>query len=227
MKNILGLLILISTFTIKAQENGENKLGSWHMYFGTNRISNKLSIHTEAQLRYYEQAKNFNQLLLRTGLNYHIDANAWATLGYGYIVTDGSYEEFPDETNSLEHRIFERFFLKNKVWEFNFEHRYTLEQRFLDFEDHTDVQHRMRYRLQMTLPLTNTFFLNFYDEIFINLQDDIFSQNRLYAALGINVTDNMSLQVGYLKNHFATIHYDRLQIGITYNPDLRSILKKK
>ncbi|MCM4152258.1 DUF2490 domain-containing protein [Arenibacter sp. N53] len=227
MKNILGLLILISTFTIKAQENGENKLGSWHMYFGTNRISNKLSIHTEAQLRYYEQAKNFNQLLLRTGLNYHIDANAWATLGYGYIVTDGSYEEFPDETNYLEHRIFERFFLKNKVWEFNFEHRYTLEQRFLDFEDRTDVQHRMRYRLQMTLPLTNTFFLNFYDEIFINLQDDIFSQNRLYAALGINVTDNMSLQVGYLKNHFATIHYDRLQIGITYNPDLRSILKKK
>ena len=112
MKKILGLLILISTFTMKAQENGENKLGSWHMYFGTNKISNKLSIHTEAQLRYYEQAKNFNQLLLRTGLNYHIDANAWTTFGYGYIVTDGSFEEFPDETNSIEHRIFERFFLK-------------------------------------------------------------------------------------------------------------------
>ncbi|MBU2905704.1 DUF2490 domain-containing protein [Arenibacter algicola] len=227
MKKILGLLILISTLTMKAQENGENKLGSWHMYFGTNKISNKLSIHTEAQLRYYEQAENFNQLLLRTGLNYHIDANAWATFGYGYIVTDGSFEEFPDETNSIEHRIFERFFLKNKVWEFNFEHRYTLEQRFLDFGDRNDVQHRMRYRLQMTLPLTNTFFLNFYDEIFINLQDDIFGQNRLYAALGINVTNNLSVQMGYLKNHFSGADYDRLQIGVTYNPDLRGVLKKK
>jgi hypothetical protein len=227
MKKILGLLILIATFTMKAQENGENKLGSWHMYFGTNKISNKLSIHTEAQLRYYEQAKNFNQLLLRTGLNYHIDANAWTTFGYGYIVTDGSFEEFPDETNSIEHRIFERFFLKNKVWEFNFEHRYTLEQRFLDFGDRNDVQHRMRYRLQMTLPLTNTFFLNFYDEIFINLQDDTFGQNRLYAALGINVTNNLSVQAGYLKNHFSGAHYDRLQIGVTYNPDLRGVLKKK
>ncbi|MCK0133797.1 DUF2490 domain-containing protein [Arenibacter sp. S6351L] len=227
MKKILGLLILISTLTMKAQENGENKLGSWHMYFGTNKISNKLSIHTEAQLRYYEQAENFNQLLLRTGLNYHIDANAWATFGYGYIVTDGSFEEFPDETNSIEHRIFERFFLKNKVWEFNFEHRYTLEQRFLDFGDRNDVQHRMRYRLQMTLPLTNTFFLNFYDEIFINLQDDIFGQNRLYAALGINVTNNLSVQIGYLKNHFSGADYDRLQIGVTYNPDLRGVLKKK
>jgi long-subunit fatty acid transport protein len=227
MRQILGLLMLISAFTVEAQVNGEEKLGSWHMYFGTNRISNNLSIHTEAQLRYYEQAENFNQLLLRTGINYHFDPNAWATFGYGYIVTDGSFEEFPDETNSIEHRIFERFFLKNKVWEFNFEHRYTLEQRFLDFGDSNDVQHRMRYRLQMTLPLTNTFFLNFYDEIFINLQDDIFDQNRLYAALGVNVTENLSVQAGYLKNHFTGAHFDRLQIGVTYNPDLRGLLKKK
>jgi long-subunit fatty acid transport protein len=227
MRQILGLLMLISAFTVEAQVNGEEKLGSWHMYFGTNRISNNLSIHTEAQLRYYEQAENFNQLLLRTGINYHFDPNAWATFGYGYMVTDGSFEEFPDETNSIEHRIFERFFLKNRVWEFNFEHRYTLEQRFLDFGDSNDVQHRMRYRLQMTLPLTNTFFLNFYDEIFINLQDDIFDQNRLYAALGVNVTENLSVQAGYLKNHFTGAHFDRLQIGVTYNPDLRGLLKKK
>ncbi|MCM4171663.1 DUF2490 domain-containing protein [Arenibacter sp. TNZ] len=227
MKKILGLLILISTFTVLAQENGENKLGSWHMYFGTNRITNKLSIHTEAQLRYYEQAKNFNQLLLRTGLNYHIDSNTIATFGYGYITTDASFMEFSNETHLYEHRIFERFFLKNKVWEFNLEHRYILEQRFLDYGILNDVQHRIRYRLQLTLPLTNTFFLNFYDEIMVNLQDDFFNQNRLYAALGINVTDNMSLQLGYLKNQFSSLNYERLQIGITYNPDLRSILKKK
>lgn len=227
MKKILGLLILISTFTVMAQENGEQKLGSWYMYFGTNKITDKLSIHTEAQFRYYEQAKNFNQLLLRTGLNYHINPNTIATFGYGYIKTDGTFEEFPNETYLNEHRIFERFFLKNKVWEFNFEHRYTLEQRFLDFGDRTEVQHRGRYRLQITLPLTDTFFLNFYDEIMLNLQGDIFGQNRLYAALGIHVTNNTSLQLGYLKNHFSAINYERLQIGITYNPDLRSILKKK
>ncbi len=229
MRKIFGILILISTFTFTAtaQENGEHKLGSWYMYFGTNKISEKFSIHTEAQFRYYEQAKNFNQLLLRTGLNYHINPNASTTLGYGYIVTDGSFEEFPTENHLYEHRIFERFFLKNKVGQFHFEHRYTLEQRFLDFGDRKDTQHRARYRLQLTLPLTNTFFLNFYDEVFINLQGDTFGQNRLYAALGVNVTENMSLQLGYLKNHFSDAHYDRLQIGVTYNPDLRSMLKKK
>jgi len=221
MKKIVLLLTLSFSISNFAQENGENRLGSWHMYFGTNKVSDKLSIHTEAQLRYYEQGNNFNQLLLRTGLNYHINANAIATFGYGYITTDGTFEEFPDEINSKEHRIFQQFILKNKVSNVAFEHRYRLEQRFLNFDDRKDTQHRARYRLQVTLPLTKVIFLNFYDEIFINLQDNIFGQNRLYGALGFNVFENISLQVGYLKNHFRTAHFDRLQIGVFINTDLR------
>ena len=213
--------------TVFSQDSGENDLGSWHMYFGTNKIAERWSIHTEAQLRYYENGKNFNQLLLRTGLNYHINTNAIATLGYGHITTDGTFEEFSNETNSKEHRIFEQFILKNKVWEFKFEHRYRLEQRFIDFGDRTDTQHRARYRLQVTLPLTDIFFLNFYDEVFLNLQDEVFGQNRLYGALGINVTENLSAQVGYLKNHFPSANFDRLQIGVFYNTDLRKLFRAK
>ncbi len=227
MKRTILIFSLFFSIFNYAQQNGENKLGSWHMYFGTNTISEKLSIHTEAQLRYYEQAKNFNQLLLRTGLNYHINSDAIATLGYGYISTDGTFEEFSNEINSIEHRIFEQFILKNKVGRFNFEHRYRLEQRFIDFGDRTDIQHRARYRLQVTLPLSEIFFLNFYDEIFLNLQDEVFGQNRLYGAVGANITGNLSVQAGYLKNHFTSAHFDRLQIGVFYNPDLRGWSKKE
>lgn len=221
MKRIVPLLVLLITIQGSAQENGENRLGSWHMYFGTNKVSDKWSIHTEAQVRYYEQLSNFNQLLLRTGANYHINANAIATLGYGFIATDGTFEEFPDETDSKEHRIFQQFILKNKVSRVAFEHRYRLEQRFLDFGNRNDTQHRARYRLQVTVPLTKVVFLNFYDEIFINLQNEVFGQNRLYGALGFNVFKDISLQVGYLKNHFSTAHFDRLQIGVVINTDLR------
>ena len=147
-------------------------------------------------------------------------------MGYGYISTDGTFEEPAGEINSKEHRIFQQFILKNKVGEFRFEHRYRIEQRFIDFGPTTDTQHRARYRLQVTLPLTDVFFLNFYDELFINLQDEAFGQNRLYAALGLNITENSSVQLGYLKNHFSRINFDRIQIGIFYNPDLRGIFKK-
>lgn len=203
-----------------AQENGENQWGSWWMYFGTNKVSEKFSIHSEAQFRYYEVGDNFNQLLLRTGLNYHINPEAIATLGYGYILTDNSFEEPAGDLNSREHRIFQQFILKNTVWKLAVEHRYRLEQRFLDLGARNDTQHRARYRLQLTLPLSKVLFLNFYDEVFLNLQDEVFGQNRAYAALGIKILPNISLQLGYLKNHFPSANFDRLQLGIFINTDL-------
>lgn len=226
MRKFLTLFTLMLTVCTSAQKLEENKWGGWYMYFGTNRVSEKLSVHSEAQLRYYETTSNFNQLLLRTGLNYHINPNAIATFGYAYVNTDSNFGDIPNETHSKEHRIFQQFILKSTLWEFLIEHRYRLEQRFIDSVDPTvrDTQHRARYRLQLRLPLTSTFFLNFYDEIYLNLQDDIFNQNRIYAAIGVNVTENSSLQLGYLKNHFSSADFNRLQIGITYNPDLR---KKK
>ena len=238
-KVVTALVLLTSILSTNAQSEltGEDELGSWFMYFGTNKIADKWSIHTEAQFRYYEMATNFNQTLLRTGLNYHINPNAIATLGYGFIDTDPTFTEYDEisnnnlvQNNSIsEHRIFEQFILKNKVWEFKFEHRYRLEQRFVqnNFTGESNTLHRARYRIQMTLPLTDIFFLNFYDEIFINLQDNAFGQNRAYAALGVNVTEDLSMQFGYLKNHFTGANFDRLQIGVFYNTDLRGIFKKK
>tara|TARA_R110002051_G_scaffold91370_2_gene160734 strand:- start:52763 stop:53527 length:765 start_codon:yes stop_codon:yes gene_type:complete len=238
MKKIISILVLLATFAPTNAQNeitGEDQLGSWFMYFGTNKIAEKWSIHTEAQFRYYETADNFNQLLLRTGANYHINSDAIATMGYGYIKTDPSFLESPKEANLTEHRIFEQFILKNKVWELNFEHRYRLEQRFISQTDILSdpeqdlgrTEHRARYRLQVTLPLTDIFFLNFYDEIFINLQNEAFGQNRLYAAVGVNVTDSLSMQFGYLRNDFKTTDYDRLQLGVVFNTDLRTVFKKK
>lgn len=227
IRKLAALFFILISGYVNAQQPGEDETGSWFMYFGTNKISERFSIHSEAQFRFYETTNNFNQMLLRTGLNYHIDPNAIATAGYAFIDTDNSFYEFEGEINSKEHRIFEQFILKNKVWEFLFEHRYRLEQRFLDFGDYTETQHRARYRIQMTLPLTNTFFLNFYDELFINLQDDLFGQNRLYGALGLNVTENSSIQIGYLRNQFQNAVYDRLQFAVFYNPDLRGLFKKK
>jgi hypothetical protein len=225
MKKIILPFALLFTLVNYAQEIGDDELGSWHMYFGTNKISEKVSLHTEAQFRYYENGKNFNQLLLRTGVNYHINPNAIATFGYGFIETDGTFSELDDLDNLIEHRIFEQFILKNKVGQFNFEHRYRLEQRFITFSDRKETQNRVRYRLQVTLPLTDIFFLNFYDEIFLNLQDSVYGQNRLYGALGLNVTHNLSVQIGFLKNHFPTANFDRLQIGVFFNPDLRKKTK--
>ncbi len=225
MKKLLIVLILIfstSISIVNAQQTGEDQFGLWAMYFGTNRISEKLSIHSEVQYRTYELVSNFNQLLLRTGLNYHISDKAMATIGYGYISTDPTFNEPDGEKNTGENRIYQQFVLRNSIGKFKFSHRYRLEQRFIDSpESGSFTEHRARYFLRVTYPLSPTWFLTAYDEIFINLQEPLFGQNRLYGAVGYNVNKDITLQFGYLKNHFTGRNYDRLQIGIWWNTDLR------
>lgn len=220
----LYIFLIAITFcgTSWGQNNGEKQWGAWYMYFGTNKVSETLSIHSEIQYRNYEVATNFNQLLLRTGLNYHFAENATATLGYGFISTDPTFTEPDGEKNISEHRIYQQFVLRNSLGKFKFSHRYRLEQRFIDNPiTGNDTQHRARYLLRITYPISETWFLSGYDEVFINLQEPIFGQNRLYGAIGYKLTSAISVQFGYLKNHFTGAQFDRFQIGIWWNTDLR------
>jgi len=227
MKNyLLLLLLLVIVKSNFAQENGENKLGAWYIYSGSHIISDKFSVNSGIQLRDYETITNFNQLLLMAGLNYHINPKISTTIGYGYLNTDKSFEEFMEETNANEHRLFEQVSLKNKIWKFNLEHRYRIEQRFLELDRKTDTQYRTRYRMQITLPLSDTFSIGVYDEVFLNLQGEVFSQNRLFAALGIKIKKNSKLQLGYLKNRFRDVTFDRLQLGLFISTDNRKSKEK-
>ena len=112
-------------------QNIEENLGSWWMYFGTHRFSEKYSLHYETQLRNYEIVSNFNQLLPRVGLNYHIDKNTSVTAGYAWIPTQTSMGEGFDSDLVTENRIWQQFILKNKVCNINIRHRYRLEQRWI------------------------------------------------------------------------------------------------
>lgn len=218
---IFSCLALLTTFSW-AQETGENELGSWWIVFATHRISDAFSIHSEVQYRTYEFGSNFNQLLLRTGLNYHFSENSMVTIGYGNIPTDPTFEDIPEEKNSRENRIYQQFLSRQKVGAFQLIHRYRLEQRFLeDGFGNTDTQHRARYALRIIYPINNHWFLTAYDELFINLQEPIFGQNRLYGAVGYKMNDQISFQMGYLKNHFSGRNYDRFQLGAWLNLDYR------
>ncbi|QCX00423.1 DUF2490 domain-containing protein [Aggregatimonas sangjinii] len=220
---IATLFLFIGTLGL-AQRTEENKLGSWHAYFGTNRISDKFSIHTEVQLRYFEQGKSFNQSVLRSALNYHINPDALLSLGYTNLVTDTTIESLEGETNINEHHIYADGILKNKVWELGFEHRFRFENRFIDFGDTKDTQQRLRYRLLLNVPLTDIFFINLYEELFVNFQNEVYDQNWTFIGLGANVTNNLSLQAGYIKINTESGNFDRLVGIIIFNPDLR---KKK
>ena len=212
-------MVFISN-NIKGQNREEN-LGNWFMYFGTHKLSEKYSLHYETQLRNYELVSNFNQLLPRVGLNYHIDKNTSLTAGYAFIPTQNVFDQGWGEEMVTENRIWEQFILKNVVNRMKIRHRYRLEQRWVKLGEETTYKNRARYMLSVKLPISKNedspLFISLYDEIFLNISDNPFDQNRLFAALGYQFNKQMNFQVGYLRHLSGNLKLNRLQLAVFLN----------
>ena len=206
-------------------QNAEDKLGNWLIYNGTFRFSDHWSLFTEAQIRLYEPFWNLNELLGRVTAHYNFTPDAM--VGFGYVRAD-SWPFGDGGRDRIENRLYEQFALWMSWGRTRFEHRYRMEQRWLRTGGDTRYSNRMRYRLQVTTPLNRAsmeagaYFVNFYDEIFINFDETrVFDQNRLYAAVGYQFTPLSNLQLGLLWQARTQANFFRLQVFYTHNFDLR------
>ena len=202
----------------------EEKTGNWLMYFGMNKISDKFSIHTEVQYRNHTIApNNVEQLLLRTGLNYHLSNKAFVTAGYAYIPSY-VFESEQKNPEVTEHRIWQQFILMNNIGRVKFEHRYRIEQRWVN----DDYRNRFRYRLMLFVPINKptiekgSLFVGLYDEVFVNAKNVFFDRNRLYGALGYQFHKTTSAQVGMLYQRVNDFGKWYLQFAVVFNPDFRT-----
>ena len=219
-KTLCFLVIIMLPSLLFAQQGG---VGNWLMYFGQNRLSQNFSIHSEVQYRNHTALPiNIEQLLLRTGLNYHFSTDAFATAGYGYIATH-LYESAQTNPESEEHRVWQQLIMNNKLGKTKFEHRYRTEQRWVNGE----YKNRLRYRLMMFIPLNKpsvepgALFLGFYDEIFVNTKNTFFDRNRLYGALGYQINQLTGIQLGLLHQQVNDFGKWYLQFALVYNTDFR------
>lgn len=250
MKRIFNLWMIIGMMSVGTFTFGQKDISpqthAWVMYFGNHRLSERWGIHTEYQWRRADMFNDWQQSLLRLGIDYYGKNNVQYTAGYGWIKTF-QYGDQPVSHDFDEHRIWEQLILKNKAGRVDFHHRYRLEQRFLEnwVKDASGnyaldgylFRQRVRYRFMITMPLSrkemenNTLFLSAYDEPFLGfgkgVAKNILDQNRLYVALGWRFNSNFNVQLGYLNQYVVKkdgIQAERnhtLQIGMTYNLDLR------
>lgn len=215
------MIILASLFP--ALLPAQNKPGNWLMYFGQHRLSDRVSMHTEAQYRNHTVVPvNVEQLLLRTGLNYHLNSQAMFSGGYAYVAShDFDSEQVSPE--SVEHRIWQQFITTQLLAAVKLEHRYRAEQRWINGR----YRNRLRYRLMVFLPLNKptiepgAVFFGLYDEIFVNTRAIFFDRNRLYAALGYQLNRNLSIQAGLLQQQVNDFGKNYLQLAVVWNLDWR------
>lgn len=219
------LFLLINLFSYAQSPSGTT--GNWLMFTNQTRLSERFSIHIEGQYRSYEAGPNTEQVLTRAGVNFHINKTATGSLGYGYIVNYAYDKELLPGIQSVENRIWQQFTLRSSIGRVLFDHRYRLEQRWIQSKTNFRYLDRIRYALRITIPINkkeiekNTLFISVYDELFIHFTKTPFDRNRLYGALGFQFNKNANVQLGCLAQTVNTITKPYLQIGLFYNIDLR------
>ena len=222
--SVKSMYLLLIPLFLSVSSYSQEGTGNGLMYFGTNRVSDKFSVHTEIQYRNHTiTPDNIEQLLLRAGLNYHFSNKAFVTAGYAYI-TSYVFESEQKSPETKEHRVWQQFILTNNIGRVKFEHRYRIEQRWVNQE----YKNRFRYRLMLFIPLNKpkiekgTLFLGLYDEIFINTKEPYFDRNRLYGALGYQFNKSTSIQAGMMHQQLTDYGKWYLQFAFVFNPDLRN-----
>ncbi|GEN68584.1 MULTISPECIES: DUF2490 domain-containing protein [Chryseobacterium] len=208
------ILGLGSVFTFAQKSD----LGAWYMYFGNNKISKKLNFHNEIQYRNFDGIGDLEQLLIRTGIGYDLtENNNNVLLGYGFILSQPYVNG--EKKENIEHRIFQQFITKQKFGRFNLQHRYRLEERFLE----EDFRMRFRYMLGVTIPITQkemlpkTLYASVYNEIFLHFNSPVFDRNRVYGALGYVINKNMRIEAGYMNQLQENRNRGQIQIGFYNN----------
>ncbi|MEA1784533.1 DUF2490 domain-containing protein [Arenibacter sp. GZD96] len=190
-------------------------LGNWLIYIGNKKINQKWNWHHEVQYRNYDAISDLEQLLLRTGIGYNLTENNHnILLGYGFIHSENYISGLDEKVDLDEHRIFQQYIYRHTFRTFSVQHRFRLEQRFIE----SDFRGRFRYFLAATLPLTqketddNTFYLSAYNELFLNTENIVFDRNRLYGGLGYKVNGTLRFEVGYMNQFLNKGGRDQVNI---------------
>ncbi len=226
-KFLLGVVLIGSfTTTLKAQEV-HGKPNVWYLLLANHKLNDQVNLGTELHMRFDDWMADEQQFLFRPYIDFNTKKtpNVVYSFGYTYIKTF-PYGDYPLNIAKPENNIWEQVTFKHQYNQLKVQHRYRLEQRWQkdivydavndDYElDGATYANRFRYRLTLTQPITESVFVNIFDELWFNgdksLRNITFDRNWLYIGLGYSFTEDVSLQLAYLHQYAmnSPIRYER------------------
>ncbi len=218
---IFVAIIIVFAADLWAQPAGRaivNQPIEWFAVSSTMKISDRINLYADTHLRYAESLDPMQNQIRIAGE--WVISKKWSVIPIGYVyVANFQYGEQPATYKNNEHRIYQQAILKYTTGKFGFNHRFRIEERFIQAHSKTSTgevvnegfdenrQIRFRYRGTITYPLnkdkieSKTLFAAVYDEFFISWGGRVTfhqpDQNRIFAGLGYQFTKNVSLQSGF------------------------------
>ena len=201
------MAFLISTQAI-AQTSG---LGSWSVLSGKYTFNKHWNIYAEAQIRSQQIVHDFFYYEYKGGLGYNFKNNGSVLVAAGHYTTYQPTGEFTNP-NVTELRLWEQFVLNNNIGRVKLEHRYRIEQRFIS----STYRNRFRYRINALLPFGHkviekkTLYASLYEEIFVSNENPFFEQNRIFAGLGYQIDDHLTVLGGFINRFDNTVNHTQV-----------------
>lgn len=209
----VALFLLISIpFIAYAQPD---KLGSWNILSATINPNNKFSYWFETQTRSQNVIKDFYYYELKGGAAYNLSDKTQFFFGMGDYKTFSYPGNFKKPVATNEFRMWEQFTLKSNIDRVKIEHRYRIEQRWINGM----YRNRFRYRINPVIPLNHskvipkTLYLNAFDEIFFTNRSPYFERNRFFVGAGYQFTGLFALQTGFIRQ----FDYNTINNGVGKN----------
>ncbi|MFD0861377.1 DUF2490 domain-containing protein [Sungkyunkwania multivorans] len=222
LSNIIGFILwMLFTTPLSAQNNKEDYLGSWSVLSIDHRLDKKISIPTIGILQHYELFNHYEFAFFRTGISLHLNPKVTTTIGYGYLSSE-PFSKNREAKGGTQHWMYEEVYLRSHLQKFAFDHRFRHETRWIRKDgERFHPYHRLRYRFQLKHPIRKNYYIRGFNELFINLQKSPFNQNRSYVGLGAYLNDDISLDIGYMRNAFSDANFDRIRICLSFRLDYR------
>lgn len=213
LKAFILFSILFFSSNSFAQETHGNPQ-AWYLLIGNHDLNDKWTVGGELHMRFDDWMKDKQTFIIRPHVVYRMEDGLSATAGYSYIEYY-PYGFYPAADDRVEHNIWEQIDLSRKYSKFTISHRYRWEHRFVEklvvqndgsiASDGFDYSNRFRYRITMRIPLTEDYFLNVFDELWVKSDDRLvqtqFDRNWLYGAMGRKISDKLSIQLAYLHQY--------------------------
>ena len=223
-KYLTGLLcsIVFSVLFVQslhAQNSDENEYGSWLALCGTTKIHEDWSIPTVGIIRHHHMLDRYGFFFFRTGASYRISKASSFTGGFA-LLNSNSYLEPNDVINTNQFWIYGEYTLKSKFNYNSIAHRLRFENRRLINTEDPKVNNRIRYRLQFTRPIYKDVYFKAFDEIFLNVEGNVFNHNRIFVGVGRQITPSLKADIGYFNRMFRNSSEDMIRLSLSFNIDL-------
>ena len=238
----LLLLQIVAVMGLRAQTPDlevDGNLMGWYYQIGSFRLSDRFSLSDEIHVRRAGVFKTWQQFLFRPSINYHLNEQAKATVGYTLIRTY-PYGQWPVNGVDPENNVCGQFQLNSSMGKLKITHPLRLEERwigrFMGNEDQiSGYAHAARFRYRITGKIllskkSDHWAMKFFSETWLNLSAFHlpvgFNQQWLAAAIDYRPVPSTTLELGLL-NQWLNRGNSRfennlaIQLGCILNFDFR------